>query len=143
MISENHLPGGKNVISNQYDFTGNVRKILSIQNDGNTETEILLEYTYDHANRLLNATHALNGASPVKLFNNEYNELGELVKKRLHVDHSGSTQAQAIDYEYNIRGWLRSINDSGLDGSLETPDPSDLFSMELLYKTTIPNLPTN
>ncbi len=139
VVSENHQ-GGTDIISNQYDFIGNVRRIKSVHS-GSAQTNTLLEYDYDHANRLENGYHTFNGGTRVHLFSNSYNELGELVKKQLH--ESGAGYKQTIDYAYNIRGWLRSINESGLSGSSQTPEPADLFSMELIYNTTLSNLPTN
>ncbi len=63
----------------------------------------------------------------------EYNALGQMVDKKLHSDGSGGF-LQSVDYRYNIRGWLRSINNSQLtnDGSLNN-DTGDYFGMELLY----------
>ena len=142
MVSENHI-GGTDVMSNQYDFIGNVRRVKSVHSDGNTETSILMHYDYDHADRLLSATHSINDVTPVVLYTNEYNELGELTGKQLHVDESDGSYAQAIEYEYNIRGWLRTINESGLSDSGEEPKPSSFFSLELIYNTDITNLSAN
>ncbi|MEP1095939.1 MAG: DUF6443 domain-containing protein [Cyclobacteriaceae bacterium] len=141
VISENHLvQDGIDIISNQYDFVGNVRRIKNVHN-GVDQTVTLLEYEYDHANRLTEGYHTFNTGQPVHLFSNKYNELGELEKKQLH--GSGTSFRQSIDYAYNIRGWLRSINESGLSGNNQIQEPDDLFSMELLYNTTNPNIPTD
>ncbi|MEP1093476.1 MAG: DUF6443 domain-containing protein [Cyclobacteriaceae bacterium] len=141
MVSENHL-GGIDVISTQYDFVGNVKRVHSTHNDGSTTIEQLTAYTYDHANRLLSCDHTLNQGEQVRLYTNEYNELGELVKKQLHQDQGSIDYAQTIEYEYNIRSWLRKINGASLDGT-SSPGPPDLFNMELIYNTTAPNLPNN
>jgi RHS repeat-associated protein len=58
----------------------------------------------------------------------EYNALGQLVTKKLH-STDGSTFKQNVDYRYNIRGWLKKINDP------VTPNASDFFNMELQYNT--------
>ncbi len=44
---------------------------------------------------------------------------------------------QSVDYRYNIRGWLMSINNAQLanDGSATNDDNNDYFGMELLYNT--------
>ncbi|MEM6602359.1 MAG: hypothetical protein AAF649_13350, partial [Verrucomicrobiota bacterium] len=89
-------------------------------------TEQLLEYDYDHADRLLSCDHTLNEGDKIRLYTREYNELGELVKKNLHEKRDGA-YAQTIDYAYNIRGWLTSINDANLS------DENDLFGMDLHY----------
>ncbi|MEM9980325.1 MAG: hypothetical protein AAF808_22095, partial [Cyanobacteria bacterium P01_D01_bin.2] len=116
------------------DFVGNVRRIHRTHSDGTRATEQLLEYDYDHADRLLSCDHTLNEGDKIRLYTHAYNELGELVKKHLHEKRDGA-YAQTIDYAYNIRGWLRSINKSGLPRPIQAPQPSVLFQMELLYHT--------
>lgn len=142
VVSENHL-GGVDVISSQYDFVGNTRRIKSDHSDGNNSIITFLEYDYDHENRLLSCDHTLNGGNKIRLYTNEYNQLGQLVLKKLHSEEGTLDYAQEVDYAYNIRGWLKSINESGLSGSPEAPQPSDLFSMELIYQNAVPNLPNN
>jgi len=64
----------------------------------------------------------------------EYNEIGQLVEKDLH-----GSNAQSIDYRYNIRGWLTSINNSNLnsDSGVTNDDSSDKYGMELNYNTSV------
>ena len=57
---------------------------------------------------------------------NEYNELGQLVTKKLHSEDNGTTFEQDVDHRYNIRGWLTKVNDPANIGT-------DLFGMELKY----------
>src|SRR5690606_41476971 len=52
--------------------------------------------------------------TPVLLSRNEYNELGQVIAKKLHSEEE-YTYAQQVDYRYNIRGWLTRINDSDLN----------------------------
>ncbi|WP_424964137.1 DUF6443 domain-containing protein [Ekhidna sp.] len=141
-ISENHL-GGMDVSSFWYDFSGNVLQMKQEHFNGTESIELLLSYSYDHANRLLSCTHKLNDDPSVILYANEYNELGELIGKNLHYDETEESYKQQLDYEYNIRGWLRSINESSLSGESMEPEPADLFSIELLYNTALPNQPNN
>ncbi|MBS1506688.1 MAG: hypothetical protein JSS79_08585, partial [Bacteroidetes bacterium] len=94
-------------------------------------------FTYDHAGRLLQTWHSLNGATPVLLVANSYNELGQLVTKSLY--KSGSTFKQNVNYAYNIRGWLTRINDSDLSSASNQAENGtsalpDLFGMNLLYE---------
>ncbi|SMD37969.1 RHS repeat-associated core domain-containing protein [Reichenbachiella faecimaris] len=98
-------------------------------------TEITQDFDYDHADRLLSVTQTLDVTSEVSfapvtkvILENEYNELGELIKKKLNQEDDGS-YSQEVDYEYNIRGWLTQINDPGVS------DPGDYFSMSLSYET--------
>ncbi|MGI2909776.1 hypothetical protein, partial [Tolypothrix sp. VBCCA 56010] len=77
---------------------------------------------------------------------NEYNELGQLIDKKLHSADNGATGKQSIDYRYNIRGWLTSMNGAELrpnsdsNPNLKNIDNGtqarDLFGMDLIYNTT-------
>jgi RHS repeat-associated protein len=75
----------------------------------------------------------------------EYNELGQLVDKKLH-HTGGSNFLQSVDYRYTIRGQLKSINNSELAGNSSNDDPDsdrdDYFGMELLYNETESGLTT-
>ncbi len=142
-IQENYL-GGYDKTSTQYSFTGQALKSKRVHHDGNKALTILEEYTYDHANRLLSVKHQIDSNPAVTLTQNEYNALGELVNKDLH-SKSGSAALQSVDYRYNIRGWLQSVNHPSLKhDAVVNPDtnkPSDLFGFELLYERNTANLP--
>jgi RHS repeat-associated protein len=94
---------------------------------------------YDHAQRPTKVWHSVNGSTPVLLLQNEYNEIGQLVDKKLH-STDGTSFKQSIDYRYNIRGWLNSVNNSQLIANSDNDDSNsdrDLFGMELAYEKTI------
>jgi len=70
----------------------------------------------------------------------EYNALGQVVDKKLH-NTGGSNFLQSIDYRYDIKGQLLSINNAQLvnDGvTNDDPDSDrdDYFGIELMYNTT-------
>jgi RHS repeat-associated protein len=94
---------------------------------------------YDHAGRLTRAYHLIgsNAADEVLLTQNEYNEVGQLVDKKLHSKDNGATFKQSVDYRYNIRGWLRSMNNSQLTANSDNDDTNDLFGMELGYNNSL------
>ena len=77
----------------------------------------LYTYVYDHAERLQEVRHKLNGNSEVKLAINTYDKLGRLKTKMHH-----GTSGHKLTYEYNIRNWLTQI--SGI-----------LFEQNLYYNT--------
>jgi len=77
----------------------------------------------------------IDDETEVHLSSNTYNELGELIEKRLHEQTNGE-YLQSIDYAYNIRGWLKSMNNS----NSQNDDNADLFTMNLLYKDSIAGL---
>ncbi|MEM8568741.1 MAG: RHS repeat-associated core domain-containing protein [Bacteroidota bacterium] len=76
----------------------------------------------------------------LKSYKKAYNELGELIEKNLHSEDNGSTFAQSIDYRYNIRGWLISINNAQLTNTTENNDTgqaTDYWGMELGYNNAL------
>lgn len=96
--------------------------------------------TYDHAGRLLQTWHRLNSGPEILLVKNEYNELGQLVDKKLHsTTAAGSDAKQSVDYRYNIRGWMTSINNATLtsDNGTTNNETTDLFGMNLAYNTSL------
>jgi RHS repeat-associated protein len=109
---------------------------------GSTSQVIAQHFDYDHAGRLLNTWHKLNGGADILLVKNEYNELGQLVDKKLHSTVSdGSNAKQSVDYRYNIRGWLTHINNAQVNTQpANNDDTNDLFGMELFYNQTDANL---
>jgi hypothetical protein len=103
-----------------------------------TAHSIIRRFEYDHGGRLLKTWHELDGAQPeILLAMNEYNELGQLVDKKLHSTvASGADAKQSVDYRYNIRGWLTKVNESDLSIN-ESGDPRDFFGMELAYESDL------
>jgi RHS repeat-associated protein len=110
-------------------------------------TTVLETTTYDHAGRLKENKHQLNGGSTVTLSQLNYNHKDQLIEKNLGV--GTSTKLQSIDYWYNAQGWLRAINQPDLTttgtpvtlASCTAPAPNatesenDLFYLELRYDT--------
>ena len=133
-IQQNHL-GGYEVTSSEFDFSGN---ILSTKTT-HTGVETLTRKTtnaLDHNFRLLSQTLQVNSEAPVEMVSVDYNKLGQVIEKNLHL--SGGEYLQSMDYRYNIRGWLTHINNSSL--SVETginDDMNDYFGMELGYEQNV------
>jgi len=128
---------GKATVSNILDFTGRVVHTKRTYVVNSTSRYIIENPGYDHAGRLLWVKHNTNGAGDVVLVKNEYNELGQLVDKKLHSTATDGTGAkQSVDYRYNIRGWLTSMNNASLtnDGIIND-DATDYFGMTLSYNT--------
>ena len=135
-VSENHL-GGVGKTSNVYDFTGNILETYQDHTSSVDQIAIKNEMNYDHTGRLLTVTETVSSDAPVITVANNYNELGELIEKNLHSTNNGSSYLQSVDYRYNIRGWLTSINNSKLTNSGTNNDSNDLFGMELQYNTAV------
>lgn len=95
-------------------------------------------FDYDHAGRLVNTWHQVDGGEQVLLVHNEYNELGQLVDKKLHSTDNGVSFKQSVDYRYNIKGWLTSLNNADLNPNpANNDDNNDLFGMELAYNEAL------
>jgi len=75
-------------------------------------------------------TQRINNGSEQRIAQNTYDALGQLKQKGVG-DTAGGAALQTVNYGYNIRGWLRSINDVNNLGS-------DLWGMKISY-----NDPTN
>ncbi len=101
------------------DFVGRTLKTTTVETkNGNTLTKVD-DFAYDHAGRLIDHDLTLNGQQE-DLVHNTYDELGQLAQKTV------GGGLQTIDYDYNIRGWLRHINNPDALGD-------DLFGFELDY----------
>ncbi len=91
-------------------------------------------FTYTEQDKLLTHTHQINALTPQLLTKNEYDELGQLIRKSVGgEDVTGAAALQKVDYQYNIRGWLKKIND--VDNLQVGTDPQDLFAFKLNYDT--------
>jgi len=124
------VQGGNVRITNGYNFPGWLLKSKETQTvvQGSTSltNTVLTRNDYDHQGRLLNTYHKINSGAEKTLASLSYNEMGQLLTKKLHV--TSGTGLQKTDYTYNIRGWLKKINEPDLSGG-----EGDFFGAELLY----------
>uniref|UniRef100_UPI0005C751B6 PKD domain-containing protein n=2 Tax=Flexithrix dorotheae TaxID=70993 RepID=UPI0005C751B6 len=124
--------GGIDVMTSQFDFVGRpTRTYMQHENPKGdlTATNILKKYFYDHTGRVTSINQIINDNQEEEeiIVQNTYNELNALISKNLGED------LQTIDYAYNIRGWIESINDlsnvgTGINGE------DKLFAMVLNYE---------
>ena len=135
-ITQNHK-GGFDRVTSKVDFVGKVLETKSTYSkDSVTSTTIRKRYEYDHAGRLLKTYHQLNSEPEILLSATLYNELGELVTKKLHSEDNGTTFKQHVDFRYSIRGWLTRINNADLSPD-NINEPRDHFGMELAYNNVL------
>lgn len=135
-IAKNHK-SGEDRVTNKYDFAGKVLETKRTYLVSGVTKTVKETFIYDHAGRVLTVKHSTNGAADVVLIKNEYNALGQLVDKKLHSTDNGTTFIQSVDYRYNIRGWLSSMNNSKLNNTEFNDDNNDLFGMELGYNSDL------
>lgn len=120
------------------DFTGmplqtKVQKFHA----ASTSTTVLSTFSYDHMYRVTAVKQKYNTGTETTVATYAYNEMGQPVDKKLGIN--GSAFLQSVDYRYNIRGQLLSINnsklaDDHLDANANTnDDANDVFGEEMLY----------
>ncbi len=119
-----NLKTGIDVTTNLYDFSGKILSSYTVHTNPTASTDlgVLSNMEYDHMGKLLKATKVVyvpaNSNTIVlntKIVENEYDELGQLKRKKLgqQKDPNGAyttTPIETLDYNYNVRGWLKGIN---------------------------------
>ena len=130
-LHHNYLEGYTQ-IQMEIDFAGVVQKTHTYHKRDPKSPEVKIEerFVYDHQNRLVKHFHKINGRNEELLLENIYDELGRLSKKK--VGGSEGSPLQEVDYAYNIRGWLTSVNQPQNLGK-------DLFGFELKYQNPVSN----
>jgi RHS repeat-associated protein len=131
----NYLGGYTYTDSKLDDFSGQLQYSITRHKRLFTDTELTTKdtFTYSPQDRLLTQTHQINGGAVELIASNTYDELGQLISKK--VGNTVATPTQNINYSYNIRGWLKDINN--LNALSQSGDPIDLFAFHINYNTTI------
>ncbi len=112
------------IIKSELDFTGKVVKTESSHQKGSAAAIVSTDnFSYDPLGRLLKQEQTI-GSHTELIAKNSYDVLGQLARK--DVGNTESQPLQTVDFEYNIRGWLKSINDVSSLGS-------DLFGFKIEY----------
>jgi len=130
-----------------YSFTGKITKtqVTKTIASGNS-TSVTSSYYYDHMDRVTAIDQQYNTLPVVRVAGYSYNEIGQLVDKQLHSVNSGGSWLQSIDYRYDIRGRMTTINnsklvtDNGAGSGYTNDDSNDIFGMEILYDRADANL---
>lgn len=140
--SNDHM-GGTDLLNLVYDFAGNVIHSQQVHaSPGQPTIQVLNHMSFDKMGRLLRVDQKNNADQPVILSTNTYNELSQLIDKKVHSLTNGASFLQSMDYRYNVRGWLTSVNNINLSSDMATnptagtnDDVDDLWGMELGYNT--------
>ncbi len=122
--TENTYLNTADITENKLDHTGKLLDTKTVHTKGaNTPITVEDSFEYDHMARLTGQSQRVNGQGE-HLFTNTYDGIGQLVKKE--VGNTAASPLQEVDYGYNIRGWLKNINDVNNIGN-------DLFSFSIYY----------
>lgn len=139
--AQNYM-GGVDISTIQYNWTGQPLLSISKTNKqwGNTHTiTVLTQLSYDDLGRVTKTEKKIKsnlvngGALPANwttTLQNEYDALGQLKKKKLGNKPGAGIPLANLDYEYNIRGWLLSVNKDYITSSTNT---DQYFGMQLGY----------
>jgi RHS repeat-associated protein len=144
-----NFKAGVDIVSNMFDFSGKVLSSFSVHTNptANVDLGVLTNLEYDYSGKLLRTSKATYNPSNsntvvlnTKIVQNEYDEIGQVKRKKLGQtkDASGNytaTPIEALDYNYNIRGWLKGINMPYANGNNAGAAnyANSYFGMELNY----------
>ncbi|WP_405610861.1 DUF6443 domain-containing protein [Polaribacter sp. Asnod1-A03] len=129
VYSKNEYLNTVDIIENKLDdFTGKVLETTTTHTKGSSTPIVTVDrFYYDHADRLTKQTQNINESSLDEVIvENTYDDLGQLKSKRVGGKTTDTNGLQTVDYAYNIRGWLKQINDIDDIGT-------DLFSFKINY----------
>ncbi len=153
MQRENYS-GGDDIVTNRYNFSGNLlSSYYSHSNPKNTDASlqtiaVKTNALYDHAGRLLEVRKKINNDASTEraILRNEYDELGTLKKNSVggvpglpaddpddienYLQSYSKNPLEILNYDFNIRGWLKGINKDYANGSGSN---DSWFGMELSY----------
>jgi RHS repeat-associated protein len=124
--SRNNYLDATSSVKTQLDFGGKTLETISTHKKGTDPLITFVDtYTYDHAGRLLTQKQTINSQTPEVIASNTYDNLGQLITKSVG-GKTTQSRLQNVDYTYNIRGWLKNINNINTIGN-------DLFAFSINY----------
>jgi RHS repeat-associated protein len=131
----NHL-GGFTQSDKQLDFTGQVLTSITTHQRSPAEAIVTTNETFEYTDqgRLLNHYHQINGGETERITKNQYDNLGQLITKDVGGNPAIEDGLQKVNYQYNIRGWLTTINT--VNQLQNNPGQfDDLFAFKINYNT--------
>ncbi|NER14552.1 hypothetical protein GWK08_13945 [Leptobacterium flavescens] len=136
--SKNNELHTTDITETKLDFTGRALETRSTHTKGSNDSIVIVEkFSYDHVGRLKKHTHKIGEQEEELIAENTYDNLGQLIQKKvggLSSPSGGGAEGggglQTVDYAYNIRGWLKAINDTDAIGD-------DLFAFKLHYNDPV------
>lgn len=117
-----NITGGKDITTTQYSWIGQPLMIVSRSKNNaaiSQDNIVVSKLTYDDLGRLIKtekkASNSLveHGTMPgtfTIVSENEYDKIGQLIKKKLDPSYNDGEGLETQNYEYNIRGWLIGVN---------------------------------
>ena len=122
--SENDYLSTVDIVQTELDQAGKAIKTETSHQKGTDPAIVTVDnFEYDHAARLKRQEQELDGHTEM-LAHNGYDGIGQLVSKE--VGNTEEDPLQTVDYAYNIRGWLKTINE-------DANNDNDLFDFTIKY----------
>lgn len=123
--------GGYTQVDTHLDWAGKTLYTLTKHKRTSSSTELAVKdmFEYTDQDRLALHKQQINSLPEQLIAKNTYDELGQLISKNVGgEDATGALGLQKVDYSYNIRGWLKTINDVR-----DIESESDLFAFKINY----------
>ncbi|WP_394974040.1 DUF6443 domain-containing protein [uncultured Croceitalea sp.] len=121
--SKNNYLNTTDIVESRLDFTGRVLETKTTHTKGTNPAIVTTDlFDYDAMGRMTSQRQTINGQAQQTIVENGYDELGQLTQKTV------GGGLQTVDYDYNVRGWLKSINNTTSLGN-------DLFAFDINYNT--------
>ncbi|MBC2844626.1 DUF6443 domain-containing protein [Winogradskyella flava] len=131
VYSKNNYLDTTDKVKSQLTFDGRATETMTTHSKLTipvTNVTIYDKYFYDDANRLTDHRQQINNAALDEVIaTNHYDDLGQLERKNVG-GKQNANRLQNVDYDYNVRGWLKEINNMASLGS-------DLFAFKINYNT--------
>ncbi|GAA4304542.1 hypothetical protein GCM10023163_28790 [Aestuariibaculum suncheonense] len=116
------------IVKSTLGFTGEPTSTTTTHKRGSGSTMTIVDtFTYDHMGRMLTQKQKINSLAEELIVQNSYDDLGQLESKGVGGKVTQS-RLQTVDYTYNVRGWLKQINNPSSLGN-------DLFGFKINYNT--------
>lgn len=137
-FKQNYL-GGYSIVDNKLDFIGKIEysKTYHKRNNSSNELRIVNTFTYDNNENLIKHIHQVDSEPEQLISFKSYDELGNLISENVGGnDTSGSSGLQKVDYTFNVKGQLKSINDVN-----DIQSEHDLFAFNIRYDNPDNSIP--
>ncbi|WP_220101309.1 DUF6443 domain-containing protein [Chitinophaga oryzae] len=114
-VVADNATGGTDVITSRYNFNGKVvstyQRHKNSRSGATPQTTVLTTMVYDDQGRVKAINKRLNDNAALTrtIARNTYDKIGQLSVKELGINGTGAPLERQT-YDYNLRGWLRSIS---------------------------------
>lgn len=132
--SKNDYLATTNKVKSNLDFVGKTLETTTTHTRGAT-ISIVDSFLYHKTGKLLTQKQKINTQPEEVIVSNTYDELGQLISKGV----GGKTiqaRLQTVDYTYNIRGWLKGINNATGANNTINLGTGDLFGFQINYNNS-------